>query len=145
METRQSHEISFSITNFPDKNYCRVKIIGRLTRDILSSILEQVMSHPEYKPGMNRFWDFLETDVSQMSPEDWRTYAKVVRSLESQPGKVRAVALVANDLEYGMIRLFQSVGNGILPTATYVTRSEEEAEAWITSTDPGPGKGVSGT
>ncbi len=124
---------SYSLNFHHDKKYVKAIFVGPLTFDFLKSAFSAIMNHPEYKPGMNRFFDLRECDMSQMSSDDWGAYGQFVKSLETTPGKVKAVALVARDLEYGMIRLFQSVSDFVLPSETFVTKDSQEAERWILS------------
>jgi len=114
----------------------KIRLFGDLSPDALREAASQVFS--QY-PGYSRLWDLRSASIGDLSRDQLEGLAKFSQRGDSQPGKVRSALLVARDLDFGVGRMYQMVGEQILPVNFAVFRDEDEADGWFSETDDGGG------
>ena len=114
-------------------------LITRTGRDLVTvdeciQSLEEVLTHPDYQPGMKSLSDM--RDVShQLTAGDVRRIAQVVASNHEEPVNARAAIVVSKTAAYGLSRMLQIhlEGEG-LPMAVSVFYDVDEARQWLVAT-----------
>ena len=130
-----SSEFKYDIIAHPEEGYIYVNAQGSIDLGRLKKMYSSVLMSPMYRKEMNRLWDFRRMDVSQLTSEDLRSFAAYMKFKELGTDMVNAAILVTRDLEYGMVRMLQALGDGVLSPNVIVTRNLDEALTWVRKPD----------
>lgn len=113
-------------------------IVGRLTDpfdlDDIQSLLSALNDAKDFPPGTPELWDARELDFAKLN----RAFEERVVELQKQspPKAARRIAVViADDLGYGMMRMYQALSNE-LPQECQAFRDVDEAERWLLGGSP---------
>lgn len=115
-----------------DKNICKIKLSGLLTRDIILHAFDASVSHINHKTGMGRLWDFTEADLSLLNSDTIQAMAQYSLRFPKGINDVKVAFAVARDLEYGLSKIFQAFSSKA-KTKIEVFRSIEGAEEWLST------------
>lgn len=126
-----SSEFSYDVIVRPEEGYVRVNAQGTLDLGALKQMYASVLTSPTYRAGMNRLWDLTRIDVSGLSPGDLRSFAAFMEREALGTDTVKVAVIAARDLEYGMVRMLQILGEGVISPNLLVTRKPDEALAWV--------------
>ena len=109
------------------RSFVRIRVRGKLDAEQARQALSEVIAR---HPGLHRLWDFRESDLTEWSSDDMRSFADFSRSAGPAAGITRVAALVSRDVDYGPSRMYEVLAAS--PTMQYrVFRDESEAEAWL--------------
>lgn len=125
-QTLKTH-LSFDLAN----NICFIKLEGVADYAAIKSAFGQSIASPKYHKGMNRLWDFRGADMSSLTTEQIRKVGGLVSDSGAGVNDVRSATVVDGSLEYGLIRMYQSITEISVKVDLLVTRSYEEAKAWV--------------
>jgi hypothetical protein len=115
-----------------DKNFCKIKLKGLLTRDAILHAFDASVSHINHQAGMGRLWDFTEADLSLFSSDTIQAIAQYSLRFPKGINDVKVAFAVERDLEYGLSKIFQAFSSKA-KTKVEVFRSLQEAEQWLTA------------
>lgn len=105
------------------------RVTGRLTPEELLAHLHDFTADSAFRPGLHAFVDCRETDVGSSS-DDVRRMASDVRANGRELGTGRCAILVASDVQFGMVRVFEAfVGDTSMEFRTF--RAVDEARQWL--------------
>lgn len=111
-------------------------VVGALTDpfsfDDVQSLLSALDDATGIPPGTPELWDARGLDFSKID----RDFEERIVALQKRlpPRALRRVAIViADDLGYGMVRMYQALANE-LPQEVHAFRDIEQAEQWLAGT-----------
>ncbi len=79
-------------------------------------------------PRIRLLWDLRDAQFD-LSPNEVRELARFIKH-QSPPGDIRTVFVVARDLEFGLVRMFEAFRE-TAGARTAVFRDKEQALAWL--------------
>lgn len=130
-------EFTYEVLVYREEGYIHVAAKGNLSLESLKQMYASVLMNPQYESGMSRLWDFTHLDVSLLTSDHLKSFAQFMKNEDLGIDTAYSAILVSRDLEYGMVRMLQALGDGILSPNVLVTRSQDEALAWITKRSTG--------
>lgn len=123
--------MGYSIHIDDAKAMTTLRFTGRVTASEVLEALVQLTAHAGYRAGMARLWDGREADLSEMTRDDFLLLAHALRPIQSPSPGVRVALLVSRDIDFGIMRMFESWEGDDLPAAIRVFRDLQAAEAWL--------------
>ena len=103
-------------------------ISGALTRSTIHA-LDDVLRHPDFRPGMGIVWDVRGGAVEDLSSDDVRYIAEYGDSRIEERGRGRAAIVVSEDLAYGLGRMLEGYA-GERSMEREIFRDFDEAVRW---------------
>ena len=125
-------EFTYEVRVYREERYIYVVAKGSISLERLKQMYASVLMNPQYESGMSRLWDFTHLDVSLITSDHLESFAQFMKKEDLGIDTAYSAILVNRDLEYGMVRMLQTLGDGVLSPNVRVTRSQDEALAWIT-------------
>ena len=107
--------------------------VGKMTtaKELQDAVLA-LLAHPDHIDGMESIFDFREADLLNISQEDISGYAKWLSPyLPRLATKVATV--VERDLEFGIIRMWNTYSEGIAEQSRMIFRDMDAAREWLLS------------
>lgn len=119
------------------RGFVRIVLVGEQSLEEIKQAFSSLLEHPDYRPGMNRLWDIREASVSSLTADQLRDIERHARALEPTPEHLRVAVLVSRDVDFGVIRMLESLANEKAPVTvdSCVCRDLAEAEEWVSSTE----------
>ena len=100
----------------------------KLTFENILLLIEEISKSPSYRPGMFRLWDLRDFGLAKITSGMLRCInLHSSQTLQSTKGKIAFVT--ANDLDYGLCRIFEGVSED--NTEVEVFRNMEKAQSWL--------------
>ena len=124
-------EFTYEVFVYREEGYMHVVANGRISFEMLKQMYESVLMNPQYESGMSQMWDFRHIDVSLLNSDNLKSFAQFMKKKDLGIDRAHSAILVSRDLEYGMVRMLQALGDGVLSPNVLVTRNQDEALAWI--------------
>ena len=104
---------------------------GRNSADDVCASLDELIRHPDFKPGMDAIAVVEEGASWSLSAADIRVVANFARSRAKQRGSGYKLAfVVSGDVDFGITSMYASWSVGLARDAQ-VFRSLADARAWI--------------
>lgn len=110
-----------------------VVLNGRLTTLDIVNVFDELINFPEFKPGMNALWNVTQATHPDLSSEDIRVIATHIRRFAEKRGNGKTAWVVANDVDFGIGRMFEMMTDRDIPMTFRVFRDMVEAKLWIGS------------
>jgi hypothetical protein len=112
------------------RGFVRIRARGRLAMNEAQKCQAEVAAA---HPRLHRLWDFREADLSDWSGAQIRAGIDAIaaRTSDAEGMGLRVASLVANDLDFGVSRMFESMAAGALPMRYAVFRDEARAVEWL--------------
>ncbi len=108
-----------------------VRTRGLAAVEGFSAFLSDVVTHPDWRSGMDLLLDHRDLDGSALSEEDIHQLTDEAVAIDGELGGGRWAVVLANDLGFGLARMWQSVPEGKGIPRRRLFRVVEEAEAWL--------------
>ena len=106
-----------------------INLHGESNLATATDAFDQLISHPEFRPGMNAIWDLRQTSVT-VRPGDPSKFAAYVRSRRGARGSRYRLAVLAKTTEqWSMARIFELVA-ATLPFEYRIFGDESAARQW---------------
>ena len=122
-----------TIKILPGERLVLATVFGRIGRDDLLRMIDEVYDHPDFGPGFDQLCDFGDAGVD-LSGWSGRQLTEMIRSRGEGNAEILRggrLALVSRRLHvYGLMRMLKMVASG-WPLETRVFRRREDAEAWL--------------
>jgi hypothetical protein len=112
----------------------RVTLTGCV--DIVRSlqISEQILKHPNFRPGMPALWDCRNADLSSLTFANFQKLRAFQAERILIRGNARVALVVSDELSFGLGRMLQQVAD--LPNIEFnVFRDFRPAERWVLDKD----------
>lgn len=118
----------------PQKQALYGTMKGELTIEEFRSVGEGITSSASHSPSIRSIWDLRELDFTKITPQFVRACVDIRTSLpERHPARIAFV--VDDDLGFGMMRMFEILGDSLDDT-TMVFRDLSDAEEWLLQEQP---------
>lgn len=112
----------------------RITVRGTVTLTDLKSALELLVASPGYRPRIAMLWDLRAADAGELRAPDLTRYARHLADYPERFG-ARVAMVVSRDLEFGVMRMWQSFAEAPVPQERRVFRNLDEALGWLRETD----------
>ena len=109
-------------------------LTGAVTVAVMAQAFELLAAHPRYREGMARLWDLRKAHLHGLSSVDLDRIRHYAAAKLSTRG-ARVAVVVASDVDFGIVRMFQSWEGASLPASMEGFRDVESAEAWLKAGD----------
>lgn len=121
----------------------RVEIQPDLARGFVLIRVEGVLEMPEAMrvqtevaanhPGLHRLWDLRKSRLTNLTGPEINAGIEAIaaRTPPSQGEGLRVAALVADDFDFALSRMYEGMASGRLPMRYGVFRDEAEAFSWL--------------
>ncbi|MCE1205581.1 MAG: hypothetical protein LWW79_13365 [Holophagaceae bacterium] len=116
-----------------------VKTSGLAELPIFLAFIDALLAHPAWGPGARLLVDHRALDVSPFTFGAVQELADQCARRAQAIGPARIALLVADDLGYGMNRMWAALVQGRLDFTGSIFKSQEEALAWLTEGAPSQG------
>ena len=118
--------------------FIRCLVTGELTFDDFVRSFQEIVTHPEFRPGMDVLWDFHGASMARMDQAMLRRIASHLREREHLRRGARVAVVVTGDADYGIIRMYEAIAD--TPAETFrIFRTLAEAERWLRADRGGGG------
>ena len=102
-----------------------------LSLPIIVHTIERTIESPDYRPGMNAVWHFINLKEIELTSQDLMYVAEYASKTIDEGGKAYKLALVAgDDLPFGLTRIYEAWSSD-RPVTINNFRSLDEAMEWI--------------
>jgi len=129
--------LEFSIV-FRDR-YFDVTLTGIPTVETLDNYLEALVNHENWQPGSLVLTDEIGLDASSISTQVGRSLAATALRWRKELGPAQIAIFVADDLQFGMNRMWGAFIENQWDGVAGLFRSQEEALTWLmTRRGPSP-------
>lgn len=119
-------------TDFDPDTGLRVHVMtGRLTYAEVRDTLEELYARPDFDPTMNALWDLREAVLTDISSDDVRKIAQLVRGRPPIGVSSRVALVVSRDADFGMARMYGAQLDGAAQSGFRVFRDVDEATTWV--------------
>lgn len=107
--------------------------VGKMTTlNELQDAVLALLTHPDHVDGMEAIFDFREADLVNISREDINSYAKWLYPYLPKLA-VKVATVVSRDLEFGIVRMWNTYSEGIIDQSRMIFREMDAAQEWLLS------------
>ena len=136
-ERAMDSEFTYEVLIYREEGYISVVAKGNISLESLNQMYSSVLRNPKYESGMSRLWDFTHLDVSLLTSDHLNSFLQYLKNEDLGIDSAYSAILVRENLEFGIVRMLQGLGYGILSPNVLVTKSQDEALAWVTKQSTG--------
>jgi hypothetical protein len=104
---------------------------GRAESGDAVEVIETMMSHPEWRPGMPRCYDISNLDSGLLSVDELRKISGFASIHKKELGGGKIAMVTSRDLEYGLSRMLSVFVSQLGKSQLEVFRTREEAIDWL--------------
>ena len=113
--------------------FLEVRTIGNAELHGLANMLEALLSRPDWEPGGRLLVDHSELNAGPITADEVRSLADKASRLRERFGRARCAHLVARNLEFGLVRMWEAYIEGRWDAVTMCFRSRVDATTWLES------------
>lgn len=117
----------------PEANVLIGTTSGAATLEGVRNFAAAFAAHPDLPNCIGMISDHRSLDAESLSSADIRSVVDCVLTYNDEFRGKRYAHVVSRDLQYGLGRMFQILGEESFPFPMHVCRTLEEAGAWIAS------------
>ncbi len=110
-----------------------INIYGDSAVDGYIEFIDELLSHEKWYPGSPILVNVSQTNAGPLTVDNIKSIASYCISMRSRLGNAKVAHLVSRDLEFGLVRMWQTFIDGEWDTQVQVFRSREEAVKWLKS------------
>jgi hypothetical protein len=111
--------------------YLEAKTHGDATFDGIAEMIAGLIAHAKWRPGGSVLVDHTELNAGPLTLAQIRAIAALAGQSREQVGTTRIAHLVARDLEFGLVRMWESFVSNQWDARLMCFRSRDEAVAWL--------------
>jgi hypothetical protein len=119
--------------------YVEAKTRGDATFDGLAAMIAGILSHEEWQPGGAILVDHSELNSGPLTLAQIRSLAAMAAQGREKVGQARIAHAVSRDLEFGLVRMWESFVSNQWDARVMCFRSRDEAVAWLKQHGGGTG------
>lgn len=94
-------------------------------------ILEEMLAHPEWKPGGLYLHDHSDFNSGPLTVDDILYIVGLCEARRAELGDAKCALVATRDLEFGLARMWGSMVEGRWDVTANVFRTREDAIAWL--------------
>ncbi|MBT3192785.1 MAG: hypothetical protein HN341_09550 [Verrucomicrobia bacterium] len=106
---------------------------GEADAPAVADVIDEMLSHPEWKPGMPRCYDISDLDAGSLTVNDIRLISGFAAKYRQQTGAGRIAIVAGGDLVYGLSRMLSIHISELVGGEPEVFRSRDEALVWLSA------------
>ncbi len=114
----------------------RVTTSGSFCIEDHKVLVAEILGHPEWKPGMDSFFDHRELDLSSADLEMMVEAALIHEEHNEEIGSGRVAVLMRDVIATSFVTMFKTKSNGKILSNLQAFTNYAKAEEWITSSLP---------
>ena len=104
---------------------------GKAAAGDAATVMETMLSHPEWKPGTPRCYDVSKLDTAMLTVKEMRRIASFASIHKKELGAGKIAMVASRNLEYGFARMLSVLVTQFEMAELEVFRTREEALAWL--------------
>ena len=117
----------------PSLGCLRIKMKGIFQAEDFIRLFDELLEHEHFRTGINTLWDLSLASHPDMSVSDLLAIGAHVQQNAEKRGISKTAWVVANEIDYGIARMFEMVNDKTVPMDFRVFRNLNEAETWVDS------------
>lgn len=121
----------WSIEYLEPHDYVHVAIRGHFTAGDFERLHKEIVSHSQWRPGLNVLFDDTDLDTDNLYTADIEYIAELIAAMRSDYENSKMAIVVSSDVQYGLARQLQSMTEAQTGTQIRVFINEEEAASWL--------------
>lgn len=119
------------MTYIAEGDYLRVITRGPFSVETFSKMVEEMVTHESWRPGLSAFIDHRDSDMSTASFLDVAAAADVHRRMNKLVGCSRIASLMRGVTDFGVGRQYQNLIDGDVSSNLRIFADEEKAMNWL--------------
>jgi hypothetical protein len=132
LEGRTEIGMNVRVQRDPERGLRVHRFFGRITfHDLLATMAEGGVAEPD-RSGRNALWDFTQA-FPAVSPEELERLADLAGQLPGGAACPQAAIVAADDLAFGLARVYSGRVNSKSAGEVRIFRTREEALQWVAS------------
>lgn len=121
------HTIQFDA----EGGYVLLTTSGKASIEGFQRMHREMVSHPEWSRNIHLLMDHRGLDSREVSAEDVQHMALWRTDLKKLSDHIRIATVVETDLGFGLMRMWETLTEGIVRAEHRIFRSMDEAKAWL--------------
>lgn len=114
---------------YPEDEYLVATLKSPVTTAEFRESMETILNSEQYPPDVRTIWNGQKLDFHQIT-RGFQERIVEIRCEYPERGKAQLAFVVADDLGFGMARMYEILSEG-LPQESRVFRSLEEGQKWL--------------
>lgn len=111
--------------------FLEVKTIGNAELQPLAHMVAELLAHPQWEPGGKILIDYSKLNAGPITADEVRLLADKVGLARERFGRARCAHLVAQSLEYGLVRMWEAYVEDQWDGVTKCFKSRVDATSWL--------------
>jgi len=128
--------MSYQIRVRHGKRLVEVVIADAMTREVIRSFADELLQPPYIELTYNVIFDCRAADFQSLSADDIRSIVEYLARNAGMIPAIRHAIVVSQQLQYGMMRMFQLLVDDNPNFTCQVFYDEAEARRWLGGNDP---------
>lgn len=121
------HEIKMDVSS----RLIHVKTRGIGDADGINAFLKDIISHPDWTPGMDILLDHTELNIENINTRGIDKVSDYFIKISKQLGNGKIALIMNRDVDFGIARAWELVTERHTNMQIHVFRNLEKAEAWL--------------
>lgn len=117
--------------NFRDDEILEIRSSGIFSNDDLKKMIEQIVSNPKWKKGMNSIVDFRDVEIKGLKLNDIYKTKDIHAHFSDMVGSGKIAAILNTDLGYGLSRSYEVIANRHVKSRMMTFRDYDNGMEWI--------------
>ena len=113
--------------------FLEVKTSGSANHNALARMVDDILRHADWKAGGSILVNHSDLNPGRLTVGEIRSIANIVSHKKDGFGQARVAHLVTQDLQFGLVRMWEAFITGNWDASTRCFRSRDEAIAWLKS------------
>ena len=120
--------------NFGDDGVIETKVKGVFSLNDLKSLIQQMVSDNNWKPGLNRLFDCRDMDAKALDINTMFNIGKIQQEYKEKIGRGKLAILVKNAGDYGAGISYKDIVNDKAGSKVLVFLNYDKALEWLKET-----------
>ena len=112
-----------------------IKAFGTFTNSDLIKMAEQIITNPEWKPGMDAIADFRDVTSGNMKISDLFLSRDIHAQFDNMAGKAKIAVILQEKSGYFLSRAYEAIASMYIKSKIKSYDNYEEAVEWIYADD----------
>jgi hypothetical protein len=124
-------EMYYSFKIDPGRTVVEMKISDAFNFMEFRSFFEDILNHPDFRPGFKIFCDARDLDFSKMTRVDVDELVKFDKEIREKRGQGKTAFLVKDDLQFSMSRMVELQQDENRRNPLNVFKNPDKARQWL--------------
>ncbi len=113
------------------EGYAAVRVVEEATVEGFAAVAKGIAEAPGWVPGMNILADYQDLDLSHVTKEDIKMFAKMFAPHRKKLGNGLCAIVNAKALDFGLGRMWQAFMESSADLQVNVFYTTDEAKSWL--------------